>query len=784
MIQLVLQIYSFFKKRTWLLMLLVGSMVLCCAFLLSGIKLEERITDLLPEGKGRLSSDLALLQSAPLQKKLVITLHASTATVQGKSLASATKQVAQWLQPPLFSKVSYSVDTLNPHFFIALRNMVPALFNLEIKKQLINNISPSAISSSLKSHKQSLSTMNGVLNAQTIAADPLNFHKSILPELSSVAYMKNLRIQHGVFMTPDGKHSMIIAETPVSSTDSATAVLLENELMRIEQMLPDNVTWSVLGAQRYTAANATTIKNDISRTSIIAVIALLTIVLFFLRTKKFLFILLLPLLAYVGGATAVTAIWKPASAMTFGFGPVLAGMAIDFGLHLYYVFDGSTPSKPALLTKTVQPILISGGTTIAAFSLLLLSPVPGLRQLSLFIVIGLITALLLTLFVLPHLLDNKVKTTQFIFLPPSKKSTVAVVAGLILLVAVFGASKVTVQKHIRDLGIKPATLLAIEKETQEIWGNKAGHALLFTSGTSIDEAISNTASGIALLPTDTQRAALGISSLMPPQKIQQTNIMRWNAFAADNQEILSALQKEAANQGYSAKAFSSFYSFMQSQPQMVTLSTLQALGLNSMLESFVVPHENTSRKMTVISYLPDTAEVNNAFTPKLEKKHDLRLVSQSRLGQEMAETLASTFFQYIGYTLCIIIVVIALVHRSVRQCCSTLLPACAGLLVMVGTFGLFNRPLSIFSMAGTLLVLGHGVDYGVYATHAINNENKAVPQAILVSGLTSLAGFGALLFADHPALYDMGLSVFSGLLAAIPAALILLPSLYSKEHLR
>lgn len=784
MIQLVLHIYAFFEKRTWLLMLLVGSMVLCCIFLLSGSKLEEQITDLLPEGKGRLSSDLALLQSAPLQKKLVITLHANTPTVQGKSLAAATKQVAQYLQPPLFSKVSYSVDTLNPHFFIALRNMVPALFSPEIEKKLTTYISPSAINSSLKSHKQSLSTMNGVLNAQTIAADPLNFHKSILPELSSIAYMKKLRIQHEVFMTPDGKHSMIIAETPVSSTDSATAVLLENELLHVEQMLPDNVTWSVLGAQRYTAANATTIKNDISRTSIIAAIALITIVLLFLRTKKFLFILLLPLLAYVGGATAVTAIWKPASAMTFGFGPVLAGMAIDFGLHLYYVFDGSTPNKPALLAKTVQPILLSGGTTIAAFSLLLLSPVPGLRQLSLFIVVGLITALLLTLFVLPHLLDNKIKATQFLLLSPPKKSTVAVAAGLTILAAVFGANKVTVQQHIRDLGIKPATLLAIEKETQEIWGNKAGHALLFTSGPSIDEAISSTASGIALLPMDTQRAVLGLSSLMPPQNEQQANIMRWNAFAANNQETLLTLQQEGLRQGYSAKAFSSFYAFMQSQPQPITLSILQALGLNSMLESFIVPHENTSEKITLISYLPDTAAVNNAFTPKLEEKHNLRLVSQSRLGQEMAETLASTFSQYISYTLCIIIAVIVLVHRSVRQCCCTLLPACAGLLVMAGTFGLFNRPLSIFSMAGALLVIGHGVDYGVYATHAIKSENQAVPQAILVSGLTSLAGFGALLFADHPALYDMGLSVFSGLLAAIPTALILLPTLYSKKHLQ
>ena len=102
---------------------------------------------------------------------------------------------------------------------------------------------------------------------------------------------------------------------------------------------------------------------------------------------------------------------------------------------------------------------------------------------------------------------------------------------------------------------------------------------------------------------------------------------------------------------------------------------------------------------------------------------------------------------------------------------------------MLGVFGLLNKPLSIFTLAGGLLVLGHGVDYGVYATHAIKNSSVGVPQAIFVSGLTSLAGFGSLLFATHPALFDMGLSVFSGLMVAMPCALILLPALFSKETL-
>jgi uncharacterized protein len=50
-------------------------------------------------------------------------------------------------------------------------------------------------------------------------------------------------------------------------------------------------------------------------------------------------------------------------------------------------------------------------------------------------------------------------------------------------------------------------------------------------------------------------------------------------------------------------------------------------------------------------------------------------------------------------------------------------------------------------------------------------------KAVLVSGLTTLLGFGALVLADHPALHSIGLTVLIGIAAAIPAALFVVPSL-------
>jgi len=47
-----------------------------------------------------------------------------------------------------------------------------------------------------------------------------------------------------------------------------------------------------------------------------------------------------------------------------------------------------------------------------------------------------------------------------------------------------------------------------------------------------------------------------------------------------------------------------------------------------------------------------------------------------------------------------------------------------------------------------------------------------------LSGLTTVTGFGALVFAQHPALHSIGITVLLGIGAAIPSAIYVIPALY------
>ena len=80
---------------------------------------------------------------------------------------------------------------------------------------------------------------------------------------------------------------------------------------------------------------------------------------------------------------------------------------------------------------------------------------------------------------------------------------------------------------------------------------------------------------------------------------------------------------------------------------------------------------------------------------------------------------------------------------------------------------------------------GLGIDFGVYIVNRHEEERRRgidtvlrhTGSAILLTGVTTLAGFGALLAADFPGLRSMGWVAVLGIAGCLAASLTLLPLL-------
>ena len=76
------------------------------------------------------------------------------------------------------------------------------------------------------------------------------------------------------------------------------------------------------------------------------------------------------------------------------------------------------------------------------------------------------------------------------------------------------------------------------------------------------------------------------------------------------------------------------------------------------------------------------------------------------------------------------------------------------------------------------MIIGICIDYGIFMVSRVDGAaDPGTTRAVLVSGLTTIAGVGVLAMAKHPALQSIGLTVLLGFGAAVPTALYVIPAL-------
>jgi len=111
------------------------------------------------------------------------------------------------------------------------------------------------------------------------------------------------------------------------------------------------------------------------------------------------------------------------------------------------------------------------------------------------------------------------------------------------------------------------------------------------------------------------------------------------------------------------------------------------------------------------------------------------------------------------------------------------------LLALIGTVGLLGwltpiqGPLPVVGLGSLLLVLGLGVDDGVYVVDALQEGRSLAPvrRAIGLTTLTSVIGFGALALAETPALRALGQVAVAGLILDLVVALYLVPRIWARR---
>jgi len=123
--------------------------------------------------------------------------------------------------------------------------------------------------------------------------------------------------------------------------------------------------------------------------------------------------------------------------------------------------------------------------------------------------------------------------------------------------------------------------------------------------------------------------------------------------------------------------------------------------------------------------------------------------------------------------------------RNLRNAAIAYLVPLAGGLLMFGIFARLHIALNPANLLVLPLLLGIGVNYGVQVVHDYRGQKGPyqisgnVFSTVVLTALTSMVGFGSMMFASHRGLFSLGIALAIGISSCLFVALVMIPSLLS-----
>jgi predicted RND superfamily exporter protein len=136
------------------------------------------------------------------------------------------------------------------------------------------------------------------------------------------------------------------------------------------------------------------------------------------------------------------------------------------------------------------------------------------------------------------------------------------------------------------------------------------------------------------------------------------------------------------------------------------------------------------------------------------------------------------------YALVAIVLFVIYQFRNLRTVLLVFLPVAVGSIWTIGLMDLFNIRFNLANLVILPLILGIGIVNGIHIIHRYREEadknttvlSKSTGQAVILSSLTTMIGFGSMMVADHQGVFSLGLILTIGIGCCLVASITFLPA--------
>lgn len=580
-----------------------------------------------------------------------------------------------------------------------------------------------------------------------------------------------VRSQEGLLVVEDGAQHYVVL--PYELSDSAFSFDLQEqivpELARIGAEIRSaepGIEIRRAGVIFHAAEASQTAQNEISIIGLGSMAGVLLLVLLVWRGWQAPLLVSLALGTGTLIATAVVFVIFPrVHLLTLVFGASLVGVAEDYAMHaLIHALNDSTP-RLQRYRHHLPGMLLALLTTVLGYLGLALTPFPGLLQMAVFSVTGIIAAWLAVMLWFPVLEPSRMKAGWLArrYLNSSRnwqpsRAILLASAGIVMSLALFGATKFRIHDDIRSLaGLNPQ-LLEDQIIASRILGLPSPAQMFIVTGTDPETVLQREEALTEKLNEFVQRGQISgfdaVSQWLPSQQRQQSNQALLHRLTPVRRQLAQELGLPASWSAPSPEARLDFANW-QASPSAAAARHLW-LGRD------VSGREGS---MVLLKGLHDPALTRELAKISIE---GVRWVDKP---EEISQLFGRYRVLLSWILLASYVATLFLLYPRYRTHTWRILlpPVCASLLT-VALFGLFNQPLQLLNLVGLLLILGMGVDYGIFLLENPNDRRGRL--GISLAAITTLLSFGLLALSVTPALRSFGLTMLLGVTLVWFVALI------------
>ncbi|WP_445403901.1 MMPL family transporter [Acinetobacter vivianii] len=453
--------------------------------------------------------------------------------------------------------------------------------------------------------------------------------------------------------------------------------------------------------------------------------------------------------------------------MTLVFGASLIGVCVDFSFYFMAMQSQHRQLDGFKILTPLLPSLFMGlMTTVVAYIFLSFTPFPAFRQIAVFSIVGLVAAWITSVLLLPRLppLNAQPAIRRLVWIGQVRQwfqQHQKVRYGFILTILVIGGvSLFALQANddIRNLQSMDSKLKQEDQYIRSLFGQQQSSDYFVVRANStaeLDQQESKLVQQLQHLQAQGQIESFqALGQWIPPFAQQQQNVKLLQQIPA------TALKKYAESMGLKFADVQQWQQQLQQQP-LLTQQVFQQHPL-----AFLQP--NPTERLVMVSGVKQVD-----ILQQLESSHiDF---------QQPVSTLSHAFAQHrqqaqhlLIYALLSLAIGLGIIYGK-RSILPLVLPVSLALLTTFAIQAWLGVEINLFSIMGTFLIIGIGVDYAIFYRHG-HDHPQIVGMALFLCMMSTLLGFGLLSLSHTYAIHCFGLTVLLGVIFSFIYATLLTPA--------